>query len=197
MYRGADYTPSVCNIGYMGENYNRKTDKLLYARWNNMLQRCYNPKMPNYKNYGALGVTVSEEWHNFSNYKKWFYDNFWDIGSDEKVVVDKDILIPNNKIYSSNTCLLIPVSFNSIFAGIVNEYNNKSKKTSTGYSGVIQNDDGTYKLEIFKTSFSNFKTLENAYKTKSNMFKALINGMVNNYPNMPQKVKDAILNYPF
>lgn len=34
----------------------------LYFRLNRMITRCSNPKNPNYKHYGAKGVTVCREW---------------------------------------------------------------------------------------------------------------------------------------
>lgn len=39
-----------------------------------MKQRCYNPKNPSYKFYGALGVTVCDEWkNNFVLFCKWAF----------------------------------------------------------------------------------------------------------------------------
>lgn len=181
---------TVCGIGYIGDNYDKETDKQLYTRWYNIISRCYNPNVPNYKSYGEIGIVVDDEWHNFSNFKKWFNDNYYDIG-DEKLVVDKDILVRNNKIYSSDTCLLVPVSFNSIFAGL-NEYTSKHNKL--GLSGLKRQNNGKFQLQIFNTTFSNFITVENAQETKMNIYKALLSGLVNNYPTMPLRVKDAILN---
>lgn len=179
------YNPTICGVGYLGNDYNKNTDKLLYQRWSGILNRCYNTNNPNYKNYGEIGVEVDKEWYNFSNFKKWFEDNYWDIGTNENLVVDKDILVPNNKIYSSQTCLLIPISFNSMFGGMNGEMNS-----------IYKTDNNRYTLHIFKTTFSNFKDLNNAKQTRKNIYKVLINGMIENYPTMPKKVRDAILNYP-
>ena len=33
-----------------------------YTIWSQMKQRCYNPKNPNYHNYGARGIQVCERW---------------------------------------------------------------------------------------------------------------------------------------
>lgn len=33
-----------------------------YARWSNMLQRCYNPKNDSFKNYGGRGIRVCLQW---------------------------------------------------------------------------------------------------------------------------------------
>lgn len=40
----------------------------LYSVWAAMMQRCYNPKDRNYKNYGGRGIQVHERWHNFLNF---------------------------------------------------------------------------------------------------------------------------------
>lgn len=33
-----------------------------------MIQRCSNPKLPYYENYGGRGITVCERWKTFSNF---------------------------------------------------------------------------------------------------------------------------------
>jgi hypothetical protein len=48
------------------------TNTKTYRLWNNMKQRCYNPKRPEYKNYGGRGIQVCEKWRlsfiEFHNY---------------------------------------------------------------------------------------------------------------------------------
>lgn len=39
-----------------------------YARWYAMMQRCYNDAHPAYKDYGARGITVCDEWKDFNTY---------------------------------------------------------------------------------------------------------------------------------
>ena len=39
-----------------------------YHSWTMMLGRCYNPKNPSYKYYGARGIAVTERWHHFANF---------------------------------------------------------------------------------------------------------------------------------
>lgn len=44
----------------------------LYGVWINIKSRCNNPNVPNYKDYGARGVTVCDKWsHSFENFLKW------------------------------------------------------------------------------------------------------------------------------
>ena len=39
-----------------------------YRIWANMLTRCRNPRAPQFKNYGARGVTVCERWESYENF---------------------------------------------------------------------------------------------------------------------------------
>ena len=39
-----------------------------YQVWNAMMHRCYSENHPAYKNYGALGKTVTKRWHEFENF---------------------------------------------------------------------------------------------------------------------------------
>lgn len=44
---------------------NGKSTTKIYQTWLNMKQRCYNPKSPEYKRYGARGIKVDPAWHSF------------------------------------------------------------------------------------------------------------------------------------
>lgn len=46
-----------------------------YRSWKSMLQRCTNPKAPDYSHYGGKGVSVCDRWRNS------FEDFFSDMGS--------------------------------------------------------------------------------------------------------------------
>lgn len=67
----------------------------LKAVWASMLQRCLNPVSPNFKRYGARGITVSEEWKDFEKFVE-------DMGIPEKgqQLERKD----NNLGYSKENC---------------------------------------------------------------------------------------------
>lgn len=43
----------------------------LYRQWVSMIYRCHNPKNNAYKYYGARGIKVCDEWHDFTIFKKW------------------------------------------------------------------------------------------------------------------------------
>ena len=43
---------------------------LTYGVWEAMLQRCNNPALKQYKDYGGRGIKVCERWLNFDNFAK-------------------------------------------------------------------------------------------------------------------------------
>lgn len=115
------YSPHVCGVGFIGDSnikINGKTKKA-YSVWAGMIHRCYD-----LKNKAYLECLVCDEWHNFSDFEKWFDQNYYELG-DEEVELDKDILVKGNKIYSPETCIFVPKRINSLFVKS-NDDNNKS-----------------------------------------------------------------------
>lgn len=78
-----------------------------HQSWASMLMRCYNAqyqsKQPTY-----IGCTVVNEWHRLSTYREWMISQPW-----EGFQLDKDILYPNNRVYSPEFCVFVPQSLNS------------------------------------------------------------------------------------
>lgn len=51
----------------------------LYKVWQDMKRRCYSESDVSYKNYGARGIAVCDEWrYSYENFKKWAYANGYD-----------------------------------------------------------------------------------------------------------------------
>lgn len=50
----------------------KKSHSPEYHAWGNMIQRCRNRNHPEYKNYGARGIIVCEEWQ--SSFERFFED---------------------------------------------------------------------------------------------------------------------------
>lgn len=69
----------------------------LYRIWAGMKQRCGNASNDEYKNYGARGIKVCEEWTEFENFMKWAYAN----GYDERLTIDR---IDVNGNYEPDNC---------------------------------------------------------------------------------------------
>lgn len=50
-------------------------DARLYSVWKDMKKRCENSNCKSYKWYGAKGVSVCTEWHDYKAFKKWAFAN--------------------------------------------------------------------------------------------------------------------------
>lgn len=85
----------------------------LYAIWNGIRQRCYNPKRKDYFRYGGAGVTMFEDWiENPSLFISWCEENGWL----PELVIDKDIksnILGITPIYSPDTISFITATENA------------------------------------------------------------------------------------
>lgn len=136
------YERRVYGIGYLGEgkyksSKNGKPTKV-YGVWNNMLERCYDKKYqqkhPTYK-----GCKVCDEWLNFQNFAKWFENNYYEI-ENERMHLDKDILVKHNKIYSPDTCIYVPQTVNSLFT-------KRDNDRGESIIGVSSYKNGKYRVQ--------------------------------------------------
>lgn len=112
-----DCAPSVYGVGFIGEGSflstigNANTPE--YEAWRGVIRRCYDPaslvKHPSY-----TGCTVCPEWHNFQVFAEWYTKQ---PGYAERLALDKDLTILGSRIYSPETCSLIPMAVNSLLTG--------------------------------------------------------------------------------
>lgn len=189
------FYPMVYGVGYIGNSKARDYDgKLIksYDIWTKILQRCYDEKSRwKYPNYS--GCTVCNEWLNYTNFKKWYDDNYYEIKG-QRMCVDKDILHKGNKIYSPEHCLIVPNNINVIF--------NVRKGNSSGFQGVsyIKNKnvylarsplgDGTQKCLGY------FDNKEDAFESYRKAKEQFIKDMADKYVHeIPKKLYDAMYNY--
>lgn len=74
---------------------NKKLRRLMNCAWYKMIKRCTDPEDPDYKNYGARGITVCDRWMIFSNFLE-------DMGERPRnTSLDR---IDNNKGYYKENC---------------------------------------------------------------------------------------------
>lgn len=86
--------PEVQEYSEWGE-YDSISQEPLYGIWCGMVQRCYNPFSPNYKNYGARGIYIDEAWHSFRQFKEDMSPRPGDLSIDR---------IDNDGPYSKGNC---------------------------------------------------------------------------------------------
>ena len=102
----------VNDAPYLTSSTNVPSSKMIrcpfYRRWTNMLARCYSSKyhekFPTY-----IECTVTDEWFTFSIFRLWMENQDWN-----GMELDKDILVPGNKVYAPEYCVFIPKSLNKL-----------------------------------------------------------------------------------
>lgn len=116
------YAPFVCGVGVVGTKYpvtidGQKTKE--YTSWSAMITRCYTLTLSNGENHYRRyeDVKVCDEWLLYENFYGWLHsqENFDNWIQLNNGAVDKDILVKGNKVYSPDTCCLVPDNVNALF----------------------------------------------------------------------------------
>ena len=136
------YTKSVFARGFIGvgdyrAKQNRKDTKE-YIAWSGMFWRCYSESKLE-KNPTYVGCEVAEKWYNYQKFCEWYcsrpqYLLNWQL--------DKDLLSSGSKIYSEETCCLLPGEVNAFLA----DRSVKSNGLPPGVYWVKR--EGKYKAQI-------------------------------------------------
>jgi hypothetical protein len=72
----------------------------LYRVWDGMMQRCTNASHDSFKRYGGRGVTIHDEWHDFSTFANWALSH----GYNDALQLDR---INNDAGYSPDNCRFV------------------------------------------------------------------------------------------
>ena len=151
-----------------------------------MLRRCYDEKLkekyPTYFNK----CTVCDEWHNFQNFAKWYNENIYQVGT-ERMHIDKDIRCNNNKIYSPETCLIVPQRINMLFKEKSNKYNL--------HNGITKLSNGKFKASYNNKNLGVFDTLELGIEAYIYEKCNAVKNIANEYKDkIPKELFDALIN---
>ena len=151
-----------------------------------MKRRCAATSGP-YKN-----VELCDEWEkDYKSFEKWYYQNLWKCK--EPLQLDKDLFSPKNaKIYSPQTCCLLPRSLNAFLVG---------KRKNNGLPvGVVKSANG-YRAQVnfmgghVAGTFENLEDAKNFYLFNKKRYLQKFIDVIEK--DAPQKVIEALKNYEF
>lgn len=156
-----------------------------YSYWNSMLRRCYSEVAlklnPSYR-----GCSVCDEWRVYSNFKKWFEDNYV-----EGYELDKDILCKGNKVYSPDTCCFVPKRINSLMI--------TCRSARGKYPiGITSRDGVKFDVKIHGTYRCRFNNIADAFAyVKSTKEKEMKDIATSYYKDgkITERVYDALMNW--
>lgn len=108
--------PSLFGVGILGDAAVNCYD-MSYKSWAGMIKRIYNPHTDQmaitYKD-----CTIVDDWFRFDNYLEWFKQQ----KVQPKWQLDKDLLVPGNKVYGPETCIFLPREINTF---LTNRHNHR------------------------------------------------------------------------
>lgn len=133
---GLEYTFAT----YKENDYNAILAKPITDRKKNRIYQIWYSivKQESYSKFPYTDITVCKEWHEFTNFEKWYKENVYTIPG-EKVVLKKDLLVFDNNEYSPEMCVFAPYK---IIGALRTKYNSKSLKE------YVDNDDRHIKCDI-------------------------------------------------
>lgn len=190
------YYPDNYGVGYLGvgkykNTINGKTT-IQCTKWSGMFRRCYNEE-ERLKNPSYDKCSVDQRFHCLQDFGKWF-DEKYDSETMQGWHLDKDILVKGNKIYSPETCCLVPVQINSLFV--------KSNKIRGKYPiGVSWNKECKKFVSNIKKNnelipLGKFNTIEEAFQAYKIAKEAWIKEVADKWkPFIEERVYQAMYNY--
>ena len=180
------FRKKVCGIGYFGEGQFTSKDKA-YTHWGHMISRCYSD------NYGETykNAFVDERWHNYQIFALWFHANW--VGNLD-VALDKDLLVKGNRIYSEDTCSLVPENLNN-FTCTSDAIRGESPLGTTNSNGKTIAQIYVYGCHETIGLFCSEQEAFNAYKKRKEEVARIYADDYFSKGLIQEKLRDALYNY--
>lgn len=177
------------DLGIIDDGYTQyKTAS--HKKWIGIIHRCHNKsalkKHPTYQRCG-----LCDEWKTYSNFAKWFDENYV-----EGYELEKDILVKGNKIYGPDTCCFVPRRINILLT-------NRKRYRGSLPVGVHASENGKRYIATMdradgKRFVKSHKTVEEAFSAYKNAKEAYIKEVADEYFSkglITKRVRDALYQY--
>lgn len=136
-----------------------KTDSRLYGVWCAIKSRCYNPNVPEYRYYGARGISMCDEWRqDFVSFYDWMMSHGYDPSQPRGVcTIDR---IDYNGPYSPENCRIVSQleQMNNVRSNHTVEYNGETH-TIAEWSRITGINQFKIRNRISKLGWSPERTL--------------------------------------
>lgn len=155
----------------------------LYRKWYDMMWRCYSPQAhktsPTYTD-----CTVDKRWHKFSAFREWMIKQDW-----QGKHLDKDIILPGNKIYSSETCCFVTSKVNAILGDCAKARG----KYPLGVTLKRKKYNAKLRIDSKRTDIGVFETPESAHQAYCKEKEKYIRNTANEIKDI--KIKKGLLRH--
>ena len=167
-YCGKEFEGSVYSVkrgqtkscGCLRGDAHGLTSHKFYNTWKHMVDRCTNPKIKDYKDYGARGITICEEWLDIAVFVAWAERTHPNI---KGISLDR---INNDKGYSPENCRWADKTTQNI-------NQRKRKDNTSGYVGICWNNKNNNWMAQIKSGgffiyIGSFHAIEEAVLARDN-----------------------------
>lgn len=144
--------------------YENKATSEAYRVYYRIRQRCTE----NHRHYEE--VEMCQEWlDNPKSFVEWYFKNYYSVGN-ETMCVDKDLFSGENKIYSPDTCCILPITLNSLIASMKKRSYDEEEKNKLPLGVRYNSTNDTYYGEVqppkeeYKIKLSEWATPEEAFQ---------------------------------
>lgn len=131
-----EITQQELNLEQEYIEYENKASLQAYHVYNGIKARCKDTKNDNHTRKCYDEVTMCQEWKdNPKSFVKWYLEHYYEFDN-EQMDVDKDLFGDGAKIYSPETCCILPKSLNAILANSKKHYHEETNEENTLPFGV-------------------------------------------------------------